>query len=355
MQIGSEFPISISDLNCYDEPSDFSCFENYSTYLFSSGRGALRSILRYIGKETILLPCHICQSVIQACVQESYTVSFYSLFVNDEIEFDSLQAKLANVEVLLFLNYFGFSFPNESLLRIRRICDAEGIIVIEDTTHSFLSNPLSIGDYAFSSLRKWIGIPDGAIAYNKEQEFPIADYPRDDKFSQLRCIGMMQRKAYLSGTITDSMVHRTSLARAEEYLDKDTEIYAISSFSESLMRRTDFRLITEKRRSNYRILYSLLTKENIEIVTPELTDTDCPLFLVVGSQRRNDLRLYLSQHGIYCPIHWPIENEQLLNDKKLIKGVSRILSIPIDQRYGEEEMSYIADKIHEFVMSEHDL
>ncbi len=355
MQIGSEFPINISDLSYHDRSSIPFRLEGFTTSLFSSGRGALRSLLRHVGKKTILLPCHICQSVIQACVQESYTVSFYSLFVNDEIEFDSLQAKLANVEVLLFVNYFGFLFPSESLLKIRRICDAQGIIVIEDTTHSFLSNPLSIGDYAFSSLRKWIGIPDGAIAYTNKQDLPFTDYPRDEKFSQLRCIGMMQRDAYLSGTITDSMVHRTSLERAEEYLDKDTEIFAISSFSESLLRRTNFKLIAEKRRSNYRKLYSLLAKENIEIVTPELTDTDCPLFLVIGSQRRNDLRLYLSDHGIYCPIHWPIENEQLLNDKKLIKEVSRILSIPIDQRYGEEEMSYIADKIHEFEMSEHDL
>ncbi|MFA5528219.1 MAG: hypothetical protein WC996_06340 [Peptostreptococcales bacterium] len=343
VNIGGEFPLNLCELSNFNSNVQKNLgLEDYFVKLFSSGRGALRALLRKIDRKRALLPSYLCHSVVQAFSTELYDISFYESIGNGGINVEVLKERLRNVDVFLIIHYFGFPFKSEILDQIRETCTKLDVVIIEDSTQSIFTTPLFIGDYGFASLRKWAGIPDGGVAYAKSPLLLEENYSINDLFCQKRCIGMMQRSIFLAGIATDYLVHLEYLQRAEELLNNESGIFSISPLSKSLISSIDFITVKRKRRENYKVLFRLLKNTKIEIITPQLTEYECPLFLVIRVARRDYLRSQLAEKGIFCPVHWPIEDDTLLQNQLLKNWTSKVLSIPIDQRYGIQEMKYIA-------------
>lgn len=70
-------------------------------------------------------------------------------------------------------------------------------------------------------------------------------------------------------------------------------------------------------------------------------------FFPVYAKQRDQLRKYLIEHDIFCPIHWPkLDN---IDERYQVHGIiSNIISIPIDQRYENEDMQRIINAINDF-------
>jgi hypothetical protein len=64
---------------------------------------------------------------------------------------------------------------------------------------------------------------------------------------------------------------------------------------------------------------------------------------VVRTAERETLQEMLARRGIFCPILWP-RPPQLPPDAPWHDDV---LAVPIDQRYGPQEMEYIAETMNE--------
>ena len=100
------------------------------------------------------------------------------------------------------------------------------------------------------------------------------------------------------------------------------------------------------RLENVDVLYKGLMGK-VRFLFPE-EDIDCPLFvpLLLESKKRDALRNYLRDKNIYCPIHWSIEPEHRLTSltADLYK---REISIVCDQRYDENDMFLILNRIKE--------
>lgn len=348
MQIGSEYALHIGDIPSNDDDGNFSYLEGFQQAYFSSGRGALRAILRHLQKKRALLPEYICQSVIIAFELEGYEVSFYGITSTNSFEMGSLKKMLMETDVFLFMQYFGFLQDPEIIDEIRIFCEDNAVTIVEDTTHSIFSLPISLGHYAIASLRKWFGLPDGAVLYSKERSVSGLQYCIASSFTQMRVIGMLQKDLYLSGITEDSTFHRNLLSHAEAYLDETPNIDRMSNISSSILSRFDINAMISKRRDNYSLLFSLLMEQKINIITPPLDTGICPLFLIIQSEQRDRLRYFLSERNIFCPVHWPIEDNRLLVGRDFVKQIGRVLSIPIDQRYSSEEMLYISRMINEF-------
>ena len=77
-----------------------------------------------------------------------------------------------------------------------------------------------------------------------------------------------------------------------------------------------------------------------------------PLYFPVYMKNREAMQEYLRRQDIYVPVLWPVgkENADLLsNDEEYI--FSHIEAIPMDQRYGKEEMEHILEVIDEYESS----
>ena len=111
-------------------------------------------------------------------------------------------------------------------------------------------------------------------------------------------------------------------------------------------RRLNVDMIREKRRSNAAKLRDAF--KDI-IIFPEMKDSDCPLFVpvMVPENKRDELRRYLIEREIYCPVHWPVSEYHKLNDKT--EEIYRNeLSLVCDQRYSSADMDRMIDTIEAF-------
>lgn len=144
---------------------------------FQNGREALIYGLNLIGIKKgakILCPAFICKSLTEFLNASGYKVIFFDvekdLNYNTEIIKNLLIEK--NIDVFLFVYYFGFLFNIKKLINI---CKKNKVKVIEDCSHSFLTqknkNIFELeGDIAIYSMRKILPVSDGgALNLNKKE------------------------------------------------------------------------------------------------------------------------------------------------------------------------------------------
>ena len=89
------------------------------------------------------------------------------------------------------------------------------------------------------------------------------------------------------------------------------------------------------------------------LIFREMKDTDCPMFvpIFVPDGKRDELRRYLIRNEIYCPVHWPVSEYHVL-DEKTKEIYDNELSLVCDQRYNEKDMKRMIDTIRVFWKSD---
>ena len=66
----------------------------------------------------------------------------------------------------------------------------------------------------------------------------------------------------------------------------------------------------------------------------ELGEDDCPLFVPILTEKRDDIRHYLMEKDIYCPVHW-----------SKFDWNGQELSMVCDQRYDGADMLRIVEQL----------
>ena len=100
--------------------------------------------------------------------------------------------------------------------------------------------------------------------------------------------------------------------------------------------------IANRRRQNAGILIDGLRNLSSIIQIPQIdTTVDVPLFIPVlmETEKRDSLRKYLIDRGIYCPVHWPEVMGAAVGIRK------NELSLICDQRYSAGDMKAIVETI----------
>lgn len=324
-------------------------------YLWTgTGRSAILLALEELeirGSEKIAyLPAYICDSVIQPFREKNYTIHFYSMGSDLKTPVN-LPERLNNV-VFLFVHYFGLE--NKAIRKWLEIEKSkQQFFVIEDCVQSAFSEfDNELFDFRIYSYRKFTPQPDGALLISKEKIQIDLDHflTFDEKgflFDQVE------------GKIKRSMSNNESeflslLKLSESRLDSSMILSRMSEFSVYLMERIDFEQIRKKRKDNWSFLCDLIERDSLikmflRPLFTAISDNEVPLGFPVLTNAgiRNNLREFLSNHNIFCPIHWIISEGKYTDDVNLS---STILTIPIDQRMNKEHILYEVEKIHEFFL-----
>ncbi|MEY8390533.1 hypothetical protein D3Z36_11650 [Lachnospiraceae bacterium] len=342
-EIGSEFHIDTERKGT--EKTKFNVFDylaEFYTAYFDSGRSALRSLLENLSFQTVLLPDYICESV-RLCFSREIKVVYYH--INDEfcVDWDDLLKKCDSDIDIVYLHYFngylGREYDYDTLLALK---EKNNFIIIEDTTHSFLSAARTVGDYCICSLRKWFPVADGGVLYSKKA-FLEHQYEKN-KWAKKKRQAMSDKTRYLQGDRTiDKQSFLTSFMEAEELLDMQSRPRAISEQSCEALKYIDIQEVIQRRRQNFAILNEQL----------QCTKVACnginqvPLFFTICTEQRDNIRKFLIRNNIYCPIHWPLFDELKCVKGSVVKN-KKELSIPIDQRYEVDDMIYLSVKFMEY-------
>lgn len=155
---------------------------------------------------------------------------------------------------------------------------------------------------------------------------------------------MKQKRDYIEG-LTKSKGYLEIYEEAEDVLDECNlkGVYNAERADILAAQTLDIDKIKKKRRENAK---ELLKSISDIALFPEISDNDCPLFVPIIIECRDELMLI--GKGVYCPVHWPISKHHILTNRTR-EIYEKELSIVCDQRYSTEDMKKISCLIKEYM------
>lgn len=328
-----------------------------------SGREAIAWALRSLEisepgiRKECLMPAYMCDSVFFPFVHAGWKLHFYHIGKNFQASEEELRSLVEHIRPgLLFIHpYYGVDTwkPMRSLLKEWR---GRGIHVMEDVTQSYYLEGAGLeADYVIGSLRKWYPIPDGGFVAS---DLPISmeELPAGGEFSMEKWKILTSKWEYLHGNGSEA----ERKARKEEYLkhnrvmeewlDEWESVHEISEISKKLLRSEDEEHSKKCRNTNYRYLSEALQEfEYLITIFPTPEEGIAPLYFPIYVKEREKLQEFLRKKDIYAPVLWPVgkENKEHLSEAERYI-YENLLVLPMDQRYGENEMKRMIEAIREY-------
>ena len=306
---------------------NFNSFIHEDGVLLNLGRNAFRYILLSIPDEIekLYIPYYTCP-VVWEHLFFSGKVYFYRIDKNLEIVED---IELGEHDYIVANNYFGIKD-----LYIAELSKKYGNHLIIDNAQAFFA-PVILDTYAFYSPRKFFGVPDGGVAYVANHANKVRCEEQDDSSDRLRHLQLRREKGAEAGFATYQL--------NEAKLDK-LQMKLMSDYTHEVLRGIDYAETIEKRRTNYKLLHEALGDVN-ELPLPSEDYFACPmLYPFIPMDGNANLRKQLQEQRIYTATYWP-NLAKMNHDTFEERLAKKIIPLPIDQRYNEEDMKRILELI----------
>ena len=289
----------------------------------NSGRNALEYILKAKKFKKVYLPLFSCEALLQPIQTCGIAYEYYS--INEHFEIAINIASIASDEALLYTNFFGLK--DKYIISLASTCPT----LIVDNAQAFYAYPVPGAD-TFYSARKFFGVPDGAYLYtNVTLPYPLQ---RDVSFD--RCRHLLRR-------VDQDGESGYSDFRKHEALMNELPLRGMSQLTAQILNGLPYHSSAERRKENLRYLHNAL--QHINLLRAEISDDqvllDYPLLT-----RQSNLRDKLISKKIFVPQYWP--GVQSRADKNSVEyEYSKIIHLPIDHRYDQQDMEYIINIIND--------
>ena len=320
-----------------------------------SGRVALEYIVEELvekKKMSAYMPSYCCHTMIEPFLRHGVKVRFYDVVPTEsglKRQFDPNHG----CDVVFLLDYFGF--VEAETAAIAKEQHARGKLVIYDATHAVYSNSICDDyDYVFGSYRKWMDVNCGFVAVKGKAGIRLGDdWHQLDAYTNMRKRIFDLKSRYMNGETVDKQQFLAWINEAEEMLEQDYHHTLPDKRSLDVLRQTDYSFLVQSRRHNAQVLMkgiAELADERVRCMAGKMGSLDTPLFLPIYVQavHRDELRRYLIEHSIYCPVHWPLSELHDIN-KVAIEVYQSELSLLCDQRYDLFDMYRIVDTIKDYL------
>ena len=287
----------------------------------NTGRNCLEYILQARGYKKVYIPYYTCDVVLEPFKKlgvppyEYYHVNIH-LEIRDEI---ALKAG----EALLYTNYYGLKQRYTE-----QLVQQYGNRLIVDNTQAFYAKPID-GIDTFYTCRKFFGVPDGAYLYTDK----LLDVELEQDQSYERMLSLTKR------------IDLSPEAGYQDFRDVSKALVGqpikrMSKLTQRMMLGIDYEAVAQRRRANYQLLNEALGKEN-NLELP-LEDDAVPMVYPYLAPVKG-LREKLIDNKIFVARYWPSVLEYTTPDDIDYLLAYQMQPLPIDQRYGEEEMRQIID------------
>ena len=279
-------------------------------------------MLRARKYDKVYIPYYTCDVVLEPFKKLGIPYEFYHIGLNLEICEDfSLQSN----EGLLYTNYYGLKQRY-----VEELTERIGNRLIVDNTQAFYAKPVK-GIDTYYTCRKFFGVPDGAYLYT--------DLRLEENFEQ-----------DLSFERMTSLTKRLDLGAEAGYADfreiskslVGQPIKWMSNLTQRMMQGIDYSGIAQRRRDNYIQLHSVLGKSNTLHLS--LEEDAVPMIYPFLTPIK-DLREKLIANKVFVARYWPNVLEWTSKDHIDYQLASLMQPLPIDQRYGKEDMNIIIHTI----------
>ena len=278
------------------------------------GRNALAYIIKAKNIKKLWMPKFMCDSCDKVLSDNQVDVEYYSIGLDFKPvikEWDGW---------LYVVNFYG-QLSNDYLTSL-------GDRIIVDNAQAYFQKPIPGVDTLYT-CRKFFGVADGAILYTDKY---IEIEEQDESF---------ERMHFLLGRY-----ERTASEFYSEYVDnnhffKNEPIKRMSKLTENFLHGIDYEMVKKRRTQNFSYLHGKLHSLNkLNLSVPDGAFM-YPLYIDNGEE----VRKLLQAKKIFIPILWPAVFNLCNEDDVEYDMAKNILPIPVDQRYGIEDMEYIVQEI----------
>lgn len=289
----------------------------------NTGRNCLEYILRARGYKKIYLPYYTCEAVMEPISKLGVSYEFYHIDIHFEIK-DRFTLKAD--EGLLYTNYFGMKQRY-----VDQLAEKVGERLIVDNTQAFYAKRID-GIDTFYTCRKFFGVADGAYLYT--EKLLCEDFEQDESYD---------RMAHLLKRIDLSAEEGFADFRKVDASLDNQPIRKMSKLTRRIMQSIDYAAAAKKRRENYQYLHEALIDSN-DLELP--LDEDAVPMVYPFLAPIKGIREKLIQNKVFVARYWPNVLEWTTEEDVENLLAYQMQPLPIDQRYGFEILSRIAENIN---------
>ena len=285
----------------------------------NSGRNCFEYILRARGYKRVYMPFYTCEVLYEPLQRTG--VERIDYHVNEQLEPVKLP-DLKEGEAFLYTNYYGLKQTC-----VEHLAQKYGNRLIVDNAQAFYAEPIA-GIDTFYSPRKFFGVAEGGYLYTTallQQDFPQAK--------------SMSRMGHLLTRIEEGAeVGYLEFRHNDDSLD-ELPIQKMSKITEAILCSIDYEAVRLQRRKNYEEIANQLADSNSILLLME--EASVPM---VYPYLTSDvtLRAKLISNKVFVATYWSNINDDNSYEAYLKQ---RLLPLPIDQRYNEEDMKRIIEMI----------
>lgn len=283
----------------------------------NTSRNAFEYILRAKKYKKVWLPWYTCDVMLESISKLNISHEFYHI---DEFLEPVFDEKIAEDECFVYTNYFGLK--NKTVDKLA--ASISNLIV--DNAQAFFAKPLSGIDTIYS-VRKFFGVPDGGYLQTNVfmPEKPEQDISYKRMLHLLKRIDLGPEESYTDFVATDKSM-------------ENQPIRSMSQLTEKLLSNINYERAKQVREKNFLYLHDKFKETNkLSIDTDDLCGPMVYPYLVYNE----DLKKHLIDNKIFVATYWPNTFDWCTENMWEYKLAKYLVPIPIDQRYGINDMEHI--------------
>jgi len=281
----------------------------------ANGRACLNLFLEIYKPKKIYLPYYTCDTLIAPLKLTKTPYEFFKIDKNLDPKFNK---KLSTNEYLLYINYF--DVKNRTISKLEKKYGSKLII---DNTQAFYKKKYKKAIASFNSCRKFFGVADGGYLYLRKKN--IKKLKKNNSYSI---------DHLLSRFIGDTKISYKQFLVNERKLN--SEVAAISSFSEAILARTDYSSSKEQRIQNFNYLHFHLSNHNLFRIDEKSIGVPNYYPFLPGVFINRE-KFY--SKNIFISTFWTDVLNREIKGYETEKHLSaNLLPLPIDQRYTENDL-----------------
>lgn len=300
------------------------CGEPYhkDAVALNCGRGALAYEIELRGIHRVWLPDFMCDSVPSLFAREGVEIRTYTI---GEDLLPEYGFGIASGEWMLLCDYYG-QLRQEG---VSQALEASGGRLVVDETQGFFRRPWEGADTCYS-CRKWFGVSDGGYLATSDGAQLARELTRDESHARMaHVLGRAERPS--------SEFYADASANNESFADEPARL--MSPITEDLLRGVDYEAVRQARLANWDRLDAVLGDSNqLALRRPE-----GPFMYPYLVDDTDGVRQRMAAEGVFVPTLWPNVLDDCLPDTIAYRYAKNILPLPIDQRYGAEEMDKVLE------------
>jgi dTDP-4-amino-4,6-dideoxygalactose transaminase len=305
----------------------------------ANASSALAILIKFLKPARVWLPSYLCDALVETVAGTGTDHVFYEVG-HDLTTQSHVMDDVSGDDLVVVIHYFGFK--NSLAARLRS--DAAGPWLVEDASQALLTAGIAQdGHFTIYSPRKFIGVPDGGILFDRDDILPdelgMADPPAD-WFSKA-VAASVGRRDFDEGFGDRGWFE---LFRESES-SRPIGAFRMSAVSAEIIDGgVNYEAVASRRRANFTVLAERLGDLCLFRDLPEAV---VPLGCPVRVPDRERVLQRLVEQRIYPPVHWRLAGFVPDTFKESHRLSNEAMTIPCDQRYDPETMARLASSLLE--------